>query len=435
MAKNHAVVGTQWGDEGKGKVIDHLAAKHEVIVRYQGGTNAGHTVVADGQKFALHLIPSGILHTKSHCLIADGVVVDLETLLQELTSLKEKRDKIAKLFVSKKAHLIMPWHKIRDAIDGGKLGTTGKGIGPTYTDATNRVGIRMIDLLDKKVFAAKVKDGIKWNEFLIEALASYHGLSSQAKKKLAVDSALSATNIVAEYYSFYEKLLAYGIELVDSSEYLSQAVEAKKKILFEGAQATLLDITHGDYPFVTSSHPTYGGIPVGTGIRPRDLSIVGVVKAYSTRVGNGPFATELENKTGIGLRERGHEYGTTTGRPRRCGWLDLVVVKYAKRINGLDALAVTKLDILSGEKKLKVAIAYHVGNKKINEYPVSTTEKEQAKPVYVEFPGWKEDITKVRKFADLPKVAQKYIQFIEDSVGVPVKYIGVGPGREELIVR
>ena len=393
---HQAIIGAQWGDEGKGKVIDFLADKVDVVVRYQGGANAGHTVVVGKERFALHLIPSGILYGDKVCLIGDGVIVHPETLINELVDIKKRVKKTAKLLLSNKVQLVMPWHIIRDGIAGGAIGTTGRGIGPTYMDATGRRGIRVMDWLDKKKFEQRVEEEVIWNQKLIKLMGG--------------KAWLNAEEITADYLQQLKKIKALGVKIVDGSMMLWEADKKGQKILFEGAQATLLDIIHGDYPFVTSSHPTIGGMFIGTGFRPRKLTVTGVVKAYCTRVGNGPFPTELNDKTGEGMRERGHEFGTTTGRPRRCGWLDMEKLKYAVRINGLDQLAVTKLDILTGIKKLKVWVGK-----------------------YKELPGWSEDITTITQFSNLPINAQKYIRFMEKSSGVSVKFIGVGPEREQII--
>jgi adenylosuccinate synthase len=433
--KNHAVIGTQWGDEGKGKIVDHLTKSHDIVIRFQGGDNAGHTVVVNAVKYPLHLIPSGILHPHKSCLIADGVIVNPETLVSELKNLKKQSVKTAKLYLSSKANLIMPWHVIRDGITGGKIGTTKKGIGPTYADATARSGIRVVDLLKRKNFAQKVESQCKWNQQLIKTLTNFHNYTAKDFKDLDLKNTLDPQKIINTYRRAYKQLLKLGVQIVDGSLFLHQAKLARKSFLFEGAQATLLDIIYGDYPFVTCSHPTVGGIQMGTGHRPQNLHAVGVVKAYSTRVGEGPFPSELNNKIGQRLRDIGHEYGTTTGRPRRCGWLDTVILNYSTRINGLDSFAVTKLDVLSGLKELKVVTGYKYKGTTISNYPVATQTISECKPLYKTLPGWHEDITNIRKFTNLPKNAQKYIKFIEQQTGLSVKYIGVGPEREELIIR
>lgn len=396
MVLHQAIIGTQWGDEGKGKVIDFLAKKADIVVRYQGGANAGHTVVVGKEKFALHLIPSGILYANKICVIGDGVIVHPQTLVDELTDIKKRWPKTAKLYLSDKVNLVMPWHLQRDGIAGGQLGTTMRGIGPTYMDATGRRGIRVMDWLQAKKFAERVREEAIWNRGLIKLMGGKNNIYAKV--------------ITKEYLAALKQLQKLGVEIIDGGKFLHES--SAKRILFEGAQATMLDIIHGDYPYVTSSHPTIGGLYIGTGFRPRNLLVTGVVKAYSTRVGAGPFPTELNDKIGEGLRERGHEFGTTTGRPRRCGWLDLFVVNYAVRVNGLDQLAVTKLDILTGIKTLRVRVG----------------EKE-----YKSLPGWNEEITQINKFNKLPKNAQNYIRFIEKTTKVPVKFIGVGPERTQII--
>lgn len=433
MAEHAAVVGTQWGDEGKGKVVDFLTRKSQVVVRYQGGTNAGHTVVVGREKYALHLIPSGILHSDKTCLIGDGVIVHPETLVRELGDLRKRVSKTARLLLSTKVQLIMPWHIARDGIAGGLVGTTKRGIGPCYADATARRGIRVMELDSPKHFKGRVKYEANWNKRLIKAMADSFGLSSTDLKGLKLSSVLNHKKVAEDYLSQFRELKELGVEITDGSAFLWEQDRVGKKILFEGAQATLLDITHGDYPYVTSSHPTIGGLYIGAGFRPRKIGVTGVAKAYSTRVGNGPFPTEIDDSVAEGLRSRGNEYGTTTGRPRRCGWLDLVTLRYAARVNGLDGLAVTKLDILSGIKKLKVAVAYKLGKKRLVNYPADVKKLEKCQPIYKTLEGWDEDITGVRKLKDLPKAAQNYLKFVEKDTGVPVAFVGVGPGRQQMI--
>lgn len=435
MHTHQAVIGTQWGDEGKGKVVDYLAAQHDVIIRYQGGPNAGHTVVLGKKKFPLHLLPSGILYPAKTCVIGDGVIVNPVTLVSELERIVDQTKHRARLLLSLRAQVIMPWHEIRDGIAGGVVGTTKKGIGPTYTDAVSREGIRVYEVLDKKGFQKKLIQQLKWNTLLIQALVKYHELTQTEIKKLKLKSQLDPKIIVETYFQAFKRLETLGVEFCDTSAVLNQVTKKNQTCLFEGAQATLLDITYGDYPFVTSSHPTIGGIYIGTGIRPVNLEAIGVVKAYATRVGNGPFATELDNGIGEKLRQAGQEFGTTTGRPRRCGWLDLVIINYAKRINGLNALAITKLDILSGFETIRVAVAYQIDSEITQEYPISLTQKQEAVPLYRELEGWTEDISQAKKYSELPKAAQTYIEFIESQTGLPVTLIGVGPERNQLIVK
>lgn len=412
---NIAVIGTQWGDEGKGKIVDTLAQKKGVkaIVRYQGGNNAGHTVVVKGEKHAFHLIPSGILYPDKTCVIGNGVIIDPEVLLMEIERLEGRvGKKHARILISSKANLIMPWHKVRDGISGGKIGTTGRGIGPCYSDGVARRGIRVMDTNDKKTFSGRVKEEVKWNQKLIKLMGGRLGIS--------------AAKIVENYWQWWKKIKANKLVAVgDVSEWLDKTEKVGGEIIFEGAQATMLDINHGTYPFVTSSNCTIGGLYTGTGFRPKKLKAIGVVKAYTTRVGEGPFPTELFDKVGEKLREVGHEFGTTTGRPRRCGWLDTTIINYAKLINGLEALAMTKLDVLTGINPLKIK----VGPK----FEVDLIKLEQSKAVYETMTGWKEDITKVRKFSDLPRQAKAYIKRVEKLTRLPVEMIGVGPERHQVI--
>lgn len=411
---NIAVIGTQWGDEGKGKIVDTLAQKKGVkaVVRCQGGNNAGHTVVVKGEKHAFHLIPSGILYPEKTCVIGNGVVIDPEVLLMEIERLEGRvGKKHARILISEKANLIMPWHKVRDGISGGKIGTTGRGIGPCYSDGVARRGIRVMDTTEKRRFAERVEEEVQWNLKLIKLMGGKLGIS--------------AAKIVENYWQWLKKIKANKLVVIgDVSEFLFN-LNPNQEILFEGAQATMLDVNHGTYPFVTSSNCTIGGLYTGTGFRPKKLKAIGVVKAYTTRVGEGPFPTELFDKVGEKLREAGHEFGTTTGRPRRCGWLDTTIINYAKLINGLDALAMTKLDVLTGINPLKIK----VGPK----FEVDLIKLKQSGAVYETMAGWKEDITKVRKFSDLPKQAKAYIKRVEKLTGLPVEMIGVGPERQQII--
>lgn len=431
------VLGTQWGDEGKGKMVDTLAErkKFKAIVRYQGGNNAGHTVVVKGKRHAFHLLPSGILYPDKTCVIGNGVIINPEVLLREVKLLESRvGKKHAKLLISQKAHLIMPWHMVRDGITGGKIGTTGRGIGPTYSDYIGRRGIRLMDAKSKKRFSQRVKEELKWNKKLIKLMLDFNKVPPSQRAKFNLRKVLDEKTVINKYWRLITNLKKKPlVEVGDISLFLNQLQDRGKSILFEGAQATLLDIAHGTYPFVTSSNPTIGGLFSGTGFRPKSLKVIGVAKAYTTRVGAGPFPTELFEKIGARLRKVGHEFGTTTGRPRRCGWLDLTIIKYAKMINGLDALAIPKLDILSGINPLKIAVGYKINNKKTNLFTIDLEELAKAKVIYQELPGWKEDITKVRKFNQLPKQARNYIKKIETFTGLPVKLIGVGPGRSQII--
>ena len=420
---NQAVIGAQWGDEGKGKIVDYLTRKKTVgaVVRCQGGNNAGHTVVVKGEKHAFHLLPSGILYKDKLCVIGSGVVIDPEVLLMEIERLEGRvKSKHARIVLSSKANLIMPWHKVRDGISGGRIGTTGRGIGPVYEDMVGRRGIRLMDTDNKDRFRERVETELKWNKKLIKLMGGKLGQSSKT--------------IVESYWKILTKIKANKmVEIGEVSLVLDKLVKQGKGLVFEGAQATLLDINHGTYPFVTSSSCSLGGIFTGTGFRPRGLKVYGVVKAYATRVGEGPFPTELFDKVGAKLREVGHEFGTTTGRPRRCGWLDLTVVRYSGLINGLDSLAVTKLDVLSGLKQLKVGVVYSLGKEKLKMFNPDLEKLKKVKVVYETMPGWQEDITKVRRFLDLPKAAQNYIRRMEVLTGIPVSLIGVGPERDQII--
>lgn len=437
--KNVAVIGTQWGDEGKGKMVDTLAKskKYKAVVRYQGGNNAGHTVVVKGQKHAFHLIPSGILYPDKICVIGNGVIINPEVLVKELKTLESRVGKRhAKLFISEKAHLIMPWHIIRDGILGGRIGTTKRGIGPTYMDYVGRRGIRMMDTENKKRFSARVAEELAWNKKLINLMFKEAKISSEQRRKFNLRKTLNKDNVINNYWRRINTLKNNPIvEITDTSLLLTKLHNKGRGIIFESAQATLLDIAHGTYPFVTSSNPSIGGLFVGTGFRPKDLKIIGVAKAYTTRVGGGPFPTELFGKIGKRLRQLGHEFGTTTGRPRRCGWLDLTILKYAKMINGLDALAIPKLDILSGINPLKVAVAYKIDKQTTDTFLVDAKKLSRVKVIYKKLPGWQEDISKIRSFRNLPKQARNYIKKIEEFTGLPVELIGVGPERNQIIKR
>lgn len=418
------LLGAQWGDEGKGKVTDFLAEKADLVVRYQGGNNAGHTVVAQGEEFKLHLIPSGILYSDKTCIIGNGVVVDPKVLLEELNYLAERKVKIGRLRISSNAHIIMPYHRLLDELEeeargDQKIGTTKRGIGPAYVDKTTRVGIRMIDLLDAEEFAAKLKRNlaVKNNLFV----------------KIYGKEPLDFESIYQEYLGYAEKLRPF---VTDGSLAIDEAIKAGEKVLFEGAQGTLLDLDHGTYPFVTSSHPIAGGACIGAGVGPTQINkVVGVIKAYTTRVGEGPFPTELMDKMGDQIREAGHEFGTTTGRARRCGWFDAVIARYAVRVSGISDFALMKLDVLSGLEKVKICVGYRANGEVIYEFPQSQKVFKVCEPVYEELPGWQEDITGVKSFEDLPANAQAYIQRIEKLTETKVTLVAVGPGREQTIIR
>ena len=417
------VLGTQWGDEGKGKIVDYLAQKADVVIRSQGGNNAGHTVVADGQSFALRLLPSGILFSEKTCIIGNGVVVNPEVLLEEIDGMVKKGVTISKLEVSTRAHVIMPYHIRIDEEDeklrgDDKIGTTKNGIGPCYADKINRVGIRIGDLMDRDVFYQKLKTNLELKNRLFATYYNCEGFDFE--------------EIFTKYTALAERIRPY----VKDTEYsANQYIKEGKKVLFEGAQATMLDLDHGTYPFVTSSNPTAGGACVGSGVGPRMMSnIIGVVKAYTTRVGAGPFPAEQNNKIGEYLRATGHEFGTVTGRSRRCGWFDSVVVRYAAMLNSLDYLAITRLDILDGLDTINICKGYMYKGIELKEYPESLNILQDVEPVYEELPGWKTDISGCKSYDELPENARYYVERISQLVGVPLGIVSVGPDRSQTIV-
>ncbi|MDE5737307.1 MAG: adenylosuccinate synthase [Oscillospiraceae bacterium] len=419
------VIGTQWGDEGKGKVIDILASRAEVVVRSQGGNNAGHTVVSNGQTYKLHLVPSGILYPETQCLIGAGVVLDPKDFIGELDEMERRGISTKNLKIDPRAHVVMPWHITLDGLSeafrgGNDIGTTKRGIGPTYMDKYERCGIRICDLVNPAVFAEKALATGKLKNKIITAV--YGG------------QAHDLDAIIQEYSAYGERLKPY---VADVSVLTYEAHKAGKTILFEGAQATLLDIDFGTYPFVTSSHPLSGGVTVGTGVGPKMIdNIIGVAKAYTTRVGKGPFPTELNDETGETIRNRGGEFGTTTGRPRRTGWFDAVIVRHSVRVNGLDGLAINKLDTLSEIGNLKICTAYRKPDGTIlHDFPSSLEELAECEPVYEEFPGFDEDITNCRSFEELPETCQKYIERLEELCECKVCMVGVGPDRDQMIER
>lgn len=418
------IVGAQWGDEGKGKIVDVLSEKADAVARYQGGHNAGHTVVINNEKFVLHLIPSGILHKGKLCVIGNGVVIEPSALLDELDSLRQKGiDVGSNLIISRNAHLIMPYHiavdKEHERKRGDrKIGTTGRGIGPTYVSKMARTGIRFADLFNPKVFREKLESNLSEINFL---LANLYG------------SAQIDPEAVFETYMGYAGRLSTFV--ADTDVVINDLISKNRNLLFEGAQGTLLDVDHGTYPFVTSSSAVAGGACTGLGVGPTKISgVLGVVKAYTTRVGEGPFPTEISDAAGEDLRERGGEYGATTGRPRRCGWLDFVGLRHAVRVNGLTGVVLTKLDILDGMKKLKVCVAYRQGNDIYHDFPKELSILEEAVPVYEEMDGWGESTTGIREFDRLPQNAKRYIRRIEDTLGISVDLISTGKSRDELIV-
>lgn len=421
---NVVVVGAQWGDEGKGKVVDIYTEHADDVVRYQGGNNAGHTLVVNGEKTVLHLIPSGILHKGKRCIIGNGVVLDPEVFIMEINRLKEKgrlQDDSA-LLVSESVHIIMPYHKMidiaREAKSGDKkIGTTGRGIGPTYEDKIGRRGIRLMDLLDPVVFARKLRENLEEKNFILE--------------KMLGEAPMSYDEIYATYSGYAETLRKY---VANTSLILSKDIKAGKKLLFEGAQGTLLDVDHGTYPFVTSSSTCSGGSCTGSGVSPRDIhEIIGISKAYVTRVGSGPFPTELLDDDGEKLRQTGGEFGATTGRPRRCGWFDAMVVRFAVQVNGLTGIALTKLDVLNDFDTIKVCTGYTYEGKPLEDLPANLAIFEKCQPVYEEIPGWKSDIRGARRFEDLPEKARQYVKRLEELVGCPIVLVSIGPGRDETI--
>ena len=421
---NQVVLGLQWGDEGKGKVIDLLAAGTDVVVRCQGGANAGHTVVVGGRKTVLHLLPSGVLHQQAKCVIGNGVVVDPLALCAEIDELASGgQDPTGRLMLSDRAHLVLPSHKALDAAaekskGDAKVGTTLRGIGPCYSDKVARTGLRCGELRDLPTFERKLRAHLAQ---VNEQLAAY------GAPAVAIDAA------VAQVMPACTRIAAL---VADTADFLHRAAAAGKGFLFEGAQGVLLDIDYGTYPFVTSSNTGVGGVIAGSGLSHKQLGqVIGVVKAYSTRVGSGPFPVELHGAKGDELRRRGHEFGATTGRPRRCGWLDLVAVRFACRLNGVDAIALTKLDILTGEARLPVCTAYELDGQRIDTLPARIDDLARATPVYEELPGWVEPIGHARSLDQLPAAARAYVRFIEERCGVPVRWIGTGPGREEIVVR
>jgi len=419
------VIGAQWGDEGKGKVTDLLGSQVSHVVRYQGGNNAGHTVITpDGTKYALHLLPSGVLTPGCVPVIGNGVVVDPKVLLHEIDGLTEGGVSCEKLLISSDAHLIMPHHRALDRVverylGSARIGTTGRGIGPAYGDKVGRVGIRVQDLLDPGILRQKLELVLREkNQILVKVY-----------NRKAIDEGA----VAEEYLGYAERLKPY---IADTRLELAKALEEGKTILLEGAQATLLDVDHGTYPFVTSSNPTAGGACVGSGIPPmRITQVIGIIKAYTTRVGAGPFPTELFDENGAHLRKVGVEYGTTTGRERRCGWFDALVGRYSVRVNGITDLFVTKLDVMSGMSRVPICVAYDVDGVRYDDVPMTQTAFHHAKPVFEEMDGWWEDISKCRTFDELPDNARRYIERIEELCGARVSVIGVGPGREENVVR
>ena len=417
------IVGTQWGDEGKGKIVDYLAENCEYVVRSQGGSNAGHTVVVDNIKYKLRLLPSGILHKDKVCVIGNGVVIEPKVFLSEIDSLIEKKVNISNLKISDRAHVLMPYHKILDELQEedlgeNKLGTTKNGIGPCYMDKSSRLGIRIVDLMNKETFAKKLKFNVELKNKLLKKLYNHEGVNYD--------------ELLKEYLEYADRLRPY---VADTTTILNKAIKEKKNILFEGAQATMLDLDHGTYPFVTSSYPAAGGACTGSGVGPRKIdNVIGVVKAYSTRVGEGPFPSELFDDVGQLIRDKGGEYGTVTGRPRRCGWLDACVVKYASYVNGLDSIAITRLDILDELDKLKICVAYKYNGEILEGYPADLDILSKVEPVYEEFEGWKTSTRDIREYDKLPENAKKYLKRLSEVIETDISIVSVGAGRDETII-
>lgn len=418
------IVGAQWGDEGKGKIVDLLSEQVDIVARYQGGANAGHTIVIDGEQYILHLVPSGILHENTICVIGNGVVIDPLALLEEIEFLKSKGISVdGRLWISHRAHLIMPYHKLLDQAKESKdadrkIGTTGRGIGPAYVDKVNRMGIRIVDLLDRDTLEEKLRTNIKEkNEIL---------------KKIYKEKEIDVDQIINEYLDFDKKIDPY---IKDVSTFLNESLKDGKQILLEGAQGTLLDIDFGTYPYVTSSNPTSGGACAGVGIGPTKIeSVLGVIKAYTTRVGMGPFPTEIGDEEDFDLRDLGGEYGATTGRPRRCGWFDALIAKFAVQVNGLDSFALTKLDVLDTLEEVKVCVAYKYQGKTITTFPSEMRILENCEPVYESFPGWQKPTSGIRSYQDLPANAKAYLDAIKNLTQTDFSIISVGSGREQTIL-
>jgi adenylosuccinate synthase len=420
---NVIVVGAQWGDEGKGKITDLLSRSADVVVRYQGGVNAGHTVVVNGQTFKLHLIPSGILYPDTECIIAGGTVIDPKVLIQELDQVESLNVSTSKLKISQTAHVTMPYHRLFDQASeeqrgNRKIGTTGRGIGPTYADKSERTGIRMIDLMNPEGLRSQLEWTISYKNVVLEKLYNLPPLNPEA--------------VIEEYLGYAERLRPH---VVDSSLRLYEAIRRRENILFEGAQGTLLDLDHGTYPYVTSSNPIAGGACVGAGVGPTVIDrVIGVAKAYTTRVGEGPFPTEMVDGIGEILCDRGAEFGTTTGRKRRCGWFDAVIGRYAVRVNGLDCLAITKLDILDELDEIQVCVAYDIDGERCENLPSDPRQFAQCKPIYETLPGWKKSTENCRDLEDLPKAALDYLKFLAEIMEAPIAIVSLGASRDQTII-
>lgn len=417
------VMGSQWGDEGKGKIVDYLAQQAEAVVRYGGGSNAGHTVAVNGEEYKLRLLPSGILYKGTLCVIGNGVVVDPKVMLEEMDAMAARGIDVSGIRLSNRAHVVLPYHSLIDELSeelrgNSKIGTTKRGIGPCYQDKAKRVGIRVCDLMDKEEFAKRLKENLAVKNIELERMYNH--------------APLDYDTILKEYEGYAERLRPY---VCDTIALLNDELAKGKKVLFEGAQATMLDVDYGTYPYVTSSHPVAGGIGIGAGVAPNKLqTVVGVVKAYCTRVGAGPFPTEQLNEIGEKLREAGHEFGTVTGRPRRTGWLDAFVVRYAGMLSGITHMAITRLDILDGFDEIKMCTGYKYKGELLNEIPASLKVLAEVEPVYENFKGWKTSISDIRKYEDLPKEARVYLERMAEVTGIKLGIVSVGPNRDQTIV-
>ncbi|WP_110930616.1 adenylosuccinate synthase [Paenibacillus bouchesdurhonensis] len=414
------VVGTQWGDEGKGKITDYLAESADVVARYQGGNNAGHTILIDGKKYKLSLIPSGVFYEDKVCVIGNGMVVNPAALIEEINYIHEHGFTTVNLVISDRAHVIMPYHTVLDALEeerkgSNKIGTTRKGIGPAYMDKAARSGIRVADLLDREEFELKLRHLVKEKNHIIEQVYG--------------SEPLDVEEVLKQYLEYAEVVRPY---VRDTSVILNDAIDAQKKVLFEGAQGVMLDIDQGTYPFVTSSNPSAGGVCIGSGVGPSKIDqVIGVAKAYTTRVGDGPFPTELDNAIGDAIREAGHEYGTVTGRPRRVGWFDSIVVRHARRVSGLTGLSLNSLDVLTGLKTVKICTGYKYRGEVISHYPASLKMLAECEAIYEELPGWSEDITGAKSLADLPATTRGYVQRVSELTGIPIAIFSVGRNRDQ----
>jgi adenylosuccinate synthase len=420
---NVIVIGAQWGDEGKGKITDLLSRSADVVVRYQGGVNAGHTIVVQGQTFKLHLIPSGILYPDTECIIGCGTVIDPQVLIAELDQLEELNISTAKLLISETAHVTMPYHRLIDKASeerrgSHKIGTTGRGIGPTYADKSERTGIRVLDLMDSKGLHEQLEWTINYKNVILEKLYNLPPLDPK--------------EVIEQYLGYADRLRPY---VVDTSLKIYDSIQKRRNILFEGAQGTLLDLDHGTYPYVTSSNPVAGGACVGTGLGPTMIDrVIGVSKAYTTRVGEGPFPTELDTEVGEHLCDRGAEFGTTTGRKRRCGWFDAVIGRYAVRINGMDCMAITKLDVLDELEEIQVCVAYEIDGERCDHFPTSARQFARCRPIYKTLPGWQKSTSDCRNLEDLPQQALDYLKFLAELMAVPIAIVSLGASRDQTII-